>query len=122
MQLGSELEFHCVEENCDELVHFSVLETAGKNTIKCGKCNRVYTFGQELLQKLQLFEKLLRTLHESESILSTTNVVVDVHGKSVRIPFRLLLTRLNTELNLQIAGKEVHISFRIRPLNAVQAK
>jgi hypothetical protein len=120
LQLGSELEFGCVEENCDALVRFSVLDTTGKNPIKCGKCKREYTFSGELLGKLRLFEKLLRTLHESESILSTTNVVVDVHGYDVRIPFRLLLCRLNTELNLQIGGKEVHIRFRISPLNDIK--
>jgi len=122
LQLGSELEFGCVEENCDAMVRFSVLDTAGKKPIKCKKCKREYTFGDELLHKLKLFEHLVRTLHESESILSTTNVEVDVHGYSVRIPFRLLLTRLNTELNLQIGGKDVHIHFRISPLNDVKDK
>jgi hypothetical protein len=120
LQLGSELEFGCVEKKCDALVRFSVLGTRKKKPIKCPKCERVYTFGDELWRKLKLFEHLLRALHEAESILSTTNVEVDVHGYSVRIPFRLLLTRLNTELNLQIAGKQVHIRFRISPLNDIK--
>jgi hypothetical protein len=120
LQLGSELEFGCVEEDCVALVRFSVLDTGGKKLIKCPKCKREYTFNAELLKKLKLFEQLLRALHQAESILSTTEVEVDVHGYSVRIPFRLLLTRLNTELNLQIAGKEVHIRFRISPLNDIK--
>ena len=120
MQLGSELEFGCVEENCDAMVRFSVLDTGNRKPIKCPKCKRDYTFGNELLGKLKLFEKLLRTLHEAENILSTTEVEVDVHGYSVRIPFRLLLTRLNTELNLQIADKPVHIRFRISPISDIK--
>jgi len=66
--------------------------------------------------KLEKFEKLCRAVNEAQEILSDTNVAINVYSHEVKIPFRLLLSRLNTQLNLDVGGREIQIRFRVSPL------
>ena len=86
--------------------------------VSCANCGNEYKFTSSLLQKIAKFENLCRAITESEDILSDTNVSIDMAGHSVKIPFRLLLTRLNTQLDLDINGKELQIKFRLMPLQS----
>jgi hypothetical protein len=115
VQVGNNLEFRCIKEGCGELVKFSVFDTSKNNSIRCGKCGKEYTFGDDLMGKLEKFEKLCRAVNEADDILSDTNVGINVYSHEVRIPFRLLLTRLNTQLNLNVGGKDIQIRFRVSP-------
>lgn len=104
------LEFACVE--CAEPVSFSAFGPVRGTT--CTTCDRRYAFESESLQAhLRKFEALCRQLHESEDILSQASVAVHVNGQEVKIPFRLLLTRLNSVLTLEIDGKKTEIRFRV---------
>jgi hypothetical protein len=127
VQLGSVLEFHCVAEGCGHAIKFSILDVAGDHRLSCAACGQKYFFNRDLVGALAKFDKLCRAIHESEEILSDTNVAVNVAGHEVMIPFRLLLTRLNTSLTLRITqevnGKEVErpidIQFRLQPLTDI---
>jgi len=127
VQLGSVLEFHCVAEGCRQAIRFSILDVTGDHRLSCAACGQNYFFNPELVSALAKFDKLCRAIHESDEILSDTSVAVNVAGHEVKIPFRLLLTRLNTSLTLRIAqevnGKHVErpieIQFRLQPLTDV---
>lgn len=119
VQVGNNLEFRCIKDGCGELVKFSVFDPSRNNTIRCAACGKEYTFGEELVAKLDRFEKLCRAVNEAEDILSDTNVAISVYSHEVQIPFRLLLTRLNTQLNLTVGDKEIQIRFRVSPLKDI---
>lgn len=127
VQLGSMLEFHCVAEDCRQAIKFSILDVSSDHRLTCAACEQRYFFNPELVGALAKFDKLCRAIHESEDILSDTNVAVNVANHEVMIPFRLLLTRLNTSLTLRITqevdGKHVErpiaIQFRLQPLTDV---
>jgi transcription elongation factor Elf1 len=119
MQKGHRLEFSCIE--CEQSVTFSILQSKGSTkSIVCENCQKKYSFGNSpLWDKLKKFEALCRQIHESEEILGDTAVAIDVSGHRVKVPYRLLLTRLNSILDLKIGEKAVEITFRIEPLNDV---
>jgi hypothetical protein len=119
VQIGNNLEFRCIKDDCGEVVKFSVFDMAKNDSIRCGACGKEYTFGDELVSKLDKFEKLCRAVNEAQEILSDTNVAINVYSHEVKIPFRLLLTRLNTQLNLDVGGRDVQIRFRVSPLKDI---
>lgn len=115
MQRGQHLEITC--QSCQCPVRFSIffLEETG-NVIECKECGKKYGFNDEtLLRQLDKFEKLCRQIHESEEILGNSSVGIDVGNNHVTIPFKLLLTRLNSSLELIIGEKPCKIVFRIEP-------
>lgn len=115
MQKGQQLVIHC--QSCQSAVSFSIFGLSERgNVIECQNCGKKYSFHDEtLLRQLEKFEKLCRQIQESEEILGTTSVGIDVGGQHVAIPFKLLLTRLNSTLDLMIGGQPCKILFRIEP-------
>jgi len=127
VQLGSVLEFHCVAEGCRHAIRFSILDVTSDYRLSCSACGQNYFFNPALVNALAKFDKLCHAIHESDEILSDTSVAVNVAGHEVKIPFRLLLTRLNTSLTLRIAQevngqhveRPIEIQFRLQPLTDV---
>ncbi len=117
MQKGHVLEFHC--QSCQHPVQFSVFSLDKDNhCIGCQSCQKKYLFNDEtLLRQLRKFEGLCRQLIESEEILSQTSVGVDLGSHHVKVPYKLLLTRLNSSLELIIGSEPTTITFRIEPLS-----
>lgn len=114
MQKGHFLQFSC--QNCHHSIHFSVFELEKGNLIKCPECAIAYDFSDEALaRQLKKFENLCRQIQASEEILSNTSVGVSINGKEVKIPYKLLLTRLNSTLDLVIGDRPLTITFRIEP-------
>jgi site-specific recombinase XerC len=116
MQKGSFLEFAC--QGCEADVCFSVfeLEKSGSQVV-CDKCKQPYELGDETLKRqLQKFSALCRQLMESEEILSNTSVGIDIGEHHVKVPYKILLTRLNPVLDLVIGDQPVTIRFRIEPM------
>jgi len=109
------LEFACL--HCSEPVAFSVFDlNEGNKTITCEHCQKKYIFDDEnLLRQLKIFEKLCTQIRESEEILGKTSVGIDIGAHHVQVPFKLLLTRLSTSLDLVIGEKNVSIMFRVEP-------
>lgn len=110
------LQFDC--QSCRQPVQFSIFELdASEGLLKCAHCKKKYAFTDAVLRRqLKKFEALCRLLIDSEEILCNTSVGVDVGEHHVKIPYRLLLTRLNSTLDLMIGEQPLSISFRIEPV------
>lgn len=115
MQKGHVLEFSC--QSCQKPIIFSLFELEKKEGhVKCPECKIIYDFEDEtLLRQLRKFEALCRQIQASEEILSNTSIGLFVGDKEVKIPFKLLLTRLNSTLDLILDDKPLSIRFRIEP-------
>ncbi len=111
------LEFDC--QQCQKPVRFQSKDLEKEHAlITCTECQKKYLFEEPTLKRqLIKFEALCRQIHESEEILGDTAVGVDVGDKQVKIPYKLLLTRLTTHLELKIGNSKQHISFRVEPLS-----
>ena len=116
VQKGRYLRFSCTQ--CRQPVQFSLLELdEHQGEITCVDCKQRYSFNDETLRRqLRKFVALCRQLVDSEEILSQTSVGIDVNGKQVKVPYKLLLTRFNSVLDLDIGGVPLSIEFRLEPL------
>lgn len=121
MQKSHLLQFDC--QSCKAPVRFSIFELEGKNSvICCTECNKKYAFVDDTLKRqLRKFEALCRQLIDSEEILSQTSVGIDVGDTHVKVPYKLLLTRFNSTLDLMIGDQPCSISFRIEPIKDLNA-
>jgi hypothetical protein len=117
MNKGPVLEFPCQE--CEATVRFGVSQTDGEPTsATCSHCHKQYVFSDEGLQRqMKMFVDLCWQIRESEEILSDASVGINVSSHHVEIPFKLLLTRLNSHFNLEIGNKKVALTFRVAPLD-----
>src|SRR5690606_31766957 len=99
MQKGHLLQFSC--QRCHHPIHFSVFELEHKGGgVNCPDCGLIYDFEDETLKRqLRKFENLCRQIQLSEEILSNTSVGIHVGEKEVKIPYKILLTRLNSTLD-----------------------
>lgn len=115
MQKGHELQFPC--QKCQSDVLFSIFELKGKKgKIACPHCTLTYDFSDETLQRqLNKFAALCRQIQDSEEILSNTSIGVSIGEKEVKIPFKILLSRLNSKLDLMMGNNPLSIIFRIEP-------
>lgn len=115
MQKGKQLQFPC--QNCKSDVQFSIFDLSQKSgLVKCPHCSLAYDFSdKDLDRQLRKFTALCEQIQESEEILSNTSVGVFTGEKEVKIPFKILLSRLNSKLDLMIGDKPLTIAFRIEP-------
>jgi hypothetical protein len=111
-------EFDCIK--CKERIPFSTKLLDEKQPLAtCSTCHKKYSFDDETLkEQLKQFEALCRQIHASEKILGQASVGIDVGDKHVKIPYKLLLTRMTSHLNLMIGGEPVVITLRVEPLEA----
>jgi hypothetical protein len=116
MQKGQHLEFAC--QTCKNPIRFSIFELEkGHGLIICSHCNTKYALGDDTLKRqLRKFEALCKQIRDSEEILGNTSVGIDIGEHRVQIPYKLLLTRLSSSLNLKIGNEPVSIQFRIEPI------
>ncbi len=115
-QKGHVLRFACIK--CHSPVQFSVLQLDERgDRVTCPDCDKQYSLTDETLNRqLRKFEGLCRQILASEEILSDVNVGIDVGGKQVKVPYKLLLTRFKSSLDLNIGGTPVTIEFCLEPL------
>lgn len=111
MQKAPHLAFDCL--HCAETVTFHIWE---EKPVVCAHCQKSYKFSPDIYNKMKKFEALCRQIQASEEILGDTAVAIDVGSKEVRVPFRLLLTRLGSILTLQMGEQKLEIAFRTEPL------
>lgn len=113
MQKGHQLQFSCL--SCKHPVNFSIFEL-NDNLISCSECQKKYALKDEdLIRQLKKFEALCRQLIESEEILGSASIGIDIDDQQIKIPYKLLLTRLNSTLELKIGQEPVTIHFRMEP-------
>lgn len=114
MQKGHTLHFNCL--CCKSPVTFSVFELDRQEAIPCAGCSKKYAFTDPtLVRQMKKFDALCRQIQDSEEILGGSSVGVDVGEHHVKVPYKLLLTRLSSSLELTMAGQKVSIFFRIEP-------
>ncbi|MCK9555708.1 hypothetical protein M0R36_07825 [bacterium] len=113
---GQKIEFKCVSKDCEGSIAFLVPQIKKNSVLKCDKCGNEYKFDRDLISKLEMFDHLVRAVSDAKSILGDTNVAIDFEGHNLKVPYRLLLTRLSTSLKLDIGGQTVDFSFRVEPL------
>ncbi len=116
MKKGHFLQFCC--QSCQNPIQFSVFELEKKQEgISCSHCGLIYDFSDEKLRsQLRKFENLCRQIQISEDILSNTSIGIYLGDREIKIPYRLLLTRLNSTLNLKVGDQLLTITFRIEPV------
>lgn len=115
MQKGSNLEFNCIE--CEKPVFFSIANLAKDFRVECSGCEKTYLFNDDtLMRQLHKFQSLCEKIHECEEILGNTSVGIDVGKQQVKVPYKLLLTRLSSCLELNIGNKPLTIYFRFEPM------
>jgi len=115
MQKGHSLSFPCT--HCGEDVAFNIRSLQDNALhIECKGCKKPYLFEEgPLLTQIRKFLNLVDVLRNSEDILSMTSVAIRVGDKEVQIPYKLLLTRLTSHLEIEMDGKKVHLLFRSEP-------
>jgi hypothetical protein len=122
MQKGHLLQFCC--QGCQHPIQFSVFELEKKEEgqIPCKECGMIYDFSDDsLLRQLRKFENLCRQIHLSEEILSNTSVGIYLGDREIKIPYKLLLTRLNSTLDLTVGDRPLTITFRIEPTSEMSS-
>lgn len=113
---NKQIEFKCLEEKCRQPISFRLLDLEKRPSVKCPNCNKDYSFNSDFVDKLKKFDKLISSIKEARDILSDTNVAINFKNHEVHVPYRLLLTRMNTLLTLNIGKDKVMLRFRVEPL------
>ncbi len=112
------VDFACLDDDCKAAVSFNLMEVKGEgDRIVCPQCHREYHLDAGFLGKLQRLRKLVLTVQEAADLLGDVNVAVTTPQGEVKVPYWLMLTRLNTIITLALGGKTVDFNFRVEPLN-----
>lgn len=121
MQMGNTLQFDCLQ--CGGNLRFSIFDLDHQKPLRCEGCGKKYVFTDPtLIRQIKKFEALCRQIHDSEEILGSACVGVDVGEHHVKVPYKLLLTRLSSHLDLNMEGHKVSITFRIEPIKDTPPK
>ncbi|MBE6378149.1 MAG: hypothetical protein E7051_04945 [Lentisphaerae bacterium] len=113
-----QLDFRCLTDDCSGVVAFDFDSvTDPEFQAVCPVCHRAYALDDTLRGKLIKMMKLISAIRECEDILGDSVVSVNVAGGNVRIPYALLLTRLNTMISLDVAGKKTDFHLWVEPSN-----
>lgn len=117
--LTAKVDFRCMEPDCEGVVAFSLFDAADNGfQVVCGTCHHAYEFDAALSEKLRKLRDLLLAIQNAEDILGDCKVAVTVPSGTVKIPYPLLLTRLNTLITLDAGGCPVDFHFRVEPASA----
>ena len=112
----AQLDFRCLSDDCEGVVKFNLADIAENEfQVVCPVCHRAYELDETLRNKLERMLDLIVAIRNSEDILGDSVVSVNVAGGSVRVPYALLLTRLNTLISLEVAGKKTDFHLWVEP-------
>ena len=115
-KIKADVDFDCIEADCQRQLKFNLLDAVEPNfQLTCPDCRRAYQFDSSLRDKLRKLRDMILAIREAESILGDCTVGVTVPGGTVKIPYALLLTRLNTILTLNIGDRKTDFHFRVEP-------
>jgi hypothetical protein len=110
------IEINCT--SCSHPVSFSLKALATLPCVsKCDHCGKQFGIDSGLIAKqIKLFVELCQQIKASEEILGKASVAVNIGSQVVRIPYKLLLTRLRSTLDLDVGGQNVVVSYRTDPM------
>lgn len=117
--LTAMVDFDCLTADCGKTITFNLMalrERAGQVT--CAHCHTPYQFDGDFLRKLEKLRVLVAAVQDAGDILGDCNVVINVPAGEVRIPYRLMLTRMTTLITLQVGERRIDFNFRVEPLTA----
>ena len=116
------IEFKCIneEKECHYPLSFSLLDVEKNKKVYCQHCNKEYIFNEELIKSFNQLVQLILAVRQARDILGHTYVAIDVPGHVLKIPYRLLLTRLNTLFSFHIGTQQIFFTIRIEPLEDAQ--
>lgn len=121
MQKGNTLYFKCLSCNTD--INLSIFDLDHNTPLCCKGCEKQYIFNDPtLIRQLKKFRSLCMQIHDSEEILGNSCIGVDVGIHHVKVPYKLLLTRLTSSLQLEMEGKKISINFRVEPIKDTSLK
>lgn len=113
---NKKIEFTCIEKDCGQAIVFKLSDIEKNLKVVCPHCSKVYKFNKDFVEKLKKFDMLVCAVRDAREILSDTNIAINFKNDQVCIPYRLLLTRMNTLLTLKIGEHKVVFRFRVEPL------
>ncbi len=117
MKVRQTIEFFCPTKGCGKAIGFP-LDGAEQNlSFHCPGCRRNYTLPPPVRERLGLLSDLISALRKARPILGESSVAIEVAGQKVAVPYYLLLSRMTSELALNIDGDGYKFRFRIDPLN-----
>lgn len=112
--LIAKIDFDCQGSDCDNNIQFDLMGLKESNgLIVCPSCHSPYQFDKQFLSKLEQLRNLVIAVHAAEDIIDDTKVAVTTANGEVKLPYRLLLTRMNTIITIQ----GIDFNFRVEPLN-----
>lgn len=113
---AAEVDFECLKQDCSGVVKFNLIDAIGDDfQALCPDCHSPYQFDKALKEKLIKLCDMIAAIRKAEDILGDCNVAVSVPGSTIKIPYALLLTRLNTMVTLQLGDKKIDFHFRVEP-------
>jgi len=98
------IEIDCRREGCSGVLRLELEDLARLGEVVCPECGLGDQVDSALLGDLELLADLTASIRRAEPILGRTGVAVNVAGKEVVFPYRLLLTRLTTEMALEVTS------------------
>ena len=114
---GALLDFVCPD--CGGVVKFNLMELEQSDfQTMCPKCHRPYQFDDQLKEKFRKLHNLILAVRDAEPILGDCNVAVAVPAGEVKVPYALLLTRMNTMITLNLGDRKVDFHLWIEPSSA----
>ncbi|MCQ2379527.1 MAG: hypothetical protein MJ025_01195 [Victivallaceae bacterium] len=112
----AKLDFVCVGDGCDGVVEFDLSDIASDDfQMVCPKCHKAYCLSEDLHSKLSKMLDLMVAIRNAEGILGDCFVSVNTKMEEIRIPYSLLLTRLNTIISLDLGERKVNFHLRVEP-------
>lgn len=118
-KLAAYLDFDCIADDCGETIKFNLMALKENDgLVTCDCCHRPYKFDNKFLTKLEKLRALVMAVRDAEDIIDDCKVAVATPGHEVKLPYRLLLTRLNTLISLKVSDKVVDFNFRVEPLTS----
>lgn len=112
------IDFECLAPDCQATVQCNLMQLEkSKGKVSCPQCRREYRFDRAFRDKLRRFRELIIAVRNAEDLLGDVSVGVTTAVGEERIPYRLLLTRLNTLITLDVGGRKVDFRFRVETPN-----
>ena len=99
-------------------IQYRVLKARFMGQAVCPECHRPYELDETLRNKLERMLKLVTVIRESEDLLGDAVISVNVAGGSVKIPYAMMLTRLNTVISLDLGDSKTDFHLRVEPSGA----
>lgn len=113
------IEFKCPSGDCGGVFRLTLADMSqpGFQAV-CQECHAPFEFDEVLRSKLARMLNLVAVIRDSEDLLGDAMISVNVAGGSVKIPYAMMLTRLNTVITLDLGETKTDFHLRVEPSGA----